>query len=152
MFPGIGGLYDVSLKFTLGRYKMVSAQVKDYAYGLYGKPPVPMDKVVQKECLRGYERGEKPSTCRPADILEPELKKAREAVKDLAKDEGDTLICALYPMTGPRFLKWKYGLEPAPASARPRTLEDVERENELIAKAKAGKLVEVQEEAPTGSY
>lgn len=132
-----------------GRYKMVSAQVKDYAYGLYGKPPVPMDKVVQKECLRGYERGEKPITCRPADILEPELKKAREAVKDLAKDEGDTLICALYPMTGTRFLKWKYGLEPVPEAARPKTLEDVEKENELIAKAKAGKLVEkIEKPAP----
>jgi len=32
-----------------GRYKMVSAQVKDYAYGLYGKPPVPMDKEVRRE-------------------------------------------------------------------------------------------------------
>ena len=132
-----------------GRYKMVSAQVKDYAYGLYGKPPVPMDKGVQKECLKGYERGEKPVTCRPADILEPELKKAREAVKDLAKDEGDVLICALYPTTGPRFLKWKYGLEPVPETARPKTLEDVEKENELIAKAKAGKLVEkVEKPAP----
>ena len=132
-----------------GRYKMVSAQVKDYAYGLYGKPPVPMDKAVQKECLKGYERGEKPVTCRPADILEPELKNAREAFKDLAKDEGDVLICALYPTTGPRFLKWKYGLEPVPESARPKTIEDVEKENELIAKAKAGKLVEkVEKPAP----
>ena len=132
-----------------GRYKMVSAQVKDYAYGLYGKPPVPMDKAVQKECLKGYGRGEKPVTCRPADILEPELKNAREAFKDLAKDEGDVLICALYPTTGPRFLKWKYGLEPVPESARPKTIEDVEKENELIAKAKAGKLVEkVEKPAP----
>ena len=132
-----------------GRYKMVSAQVKDYAYGLYGKPPVPMDKEVRKTCLRGYERGEKPINCRPADILEPELKKAREAVKGLAKDEGDVLISALYPITGPRFLKWKYGLEPVPESARPKTLEDVEKENELIAKAKAGKLVEkVEKPAP----
>ena len=52
-----------------GRYKMVSAQVKDYAYGLYGKPPVPMDKEVRKICLRGYERGEKPINCRPAGML-----------------------------------------------------------------------------------
>ena len=59
------------------------------------------------------------------------------------------MICALYPTTGPRFLKWKYGLEPAPESARPKTLEDVEKENELIAKAKAGKLVEkVEKPAP----
>ena len=132
-----------------GRYKMVSAQVKDYAYGLYGKPPVPMDKKVQKQCLKGYERGEKPITCRPADILEPEMEKAREEIKDLAKNEGDVLIYALYPTTGKRFLRWKYGLEPVPESMKPRTMEDVERENELIAKAKAGKLVEkVEKPAP----
>jgi len=132
-----------------GRYKMVSAQVKDYAYGLYGKPPVPMDKEVQKECLKGYERGERPITCRPADVLEPELEKAWKVVKDLAKDEGDVLIYALYPTTGLRFLKWKYGLEPVPDSVRPKTLEDIEKENELIAKAKAGKLVEkIEKPAP----
>jgi pyruvate carboxylase subunit B len=130
-----------------GRYKMVSAQVKDYAYGLYGKPPVPMDKKVQKQCLKGYERGEKPITCRPADILEPEMEKAREEVRDLARDEGDVLIYALYPTTGQRFLKWKYGLEPVPESMKPKTMEDIERENELIAKAKAGKLVEKTEKS-----
>ena len=128
-----------------GRYKMVTGQVKDYAYGLYGKPPVPMDKKVQKQCLKGYERGEKPITCRPADILEPEMEKARAEVKDLAKDEGDVLIYALYPTTGERFLKWKYGLEPVPDSMKPKTMADVEKENELIAKAKEGKLVEKAE-------
>jgi len=132
-----------------GRYKMVSAQVKDYAYGLYGKPPVPMDKEVQRECLKGYERGEKPITCRPGDILEPEMERAREAVSGIAKDEGDVLIYALYPTTGLRFLKWKYGLEPVPESAKPKTIEEIERENELIAKAKAGKLVEkIEKPAP----
>jgi pyruvate carboxylase subunit B len=117
------------------------------AYGLYGKPPVPMDKKVQKQCLKGYERGEKPITCRPADILEPEMEKAREEVRDLARDEGDVLIYALYPTTGQRFLKWKYGLEPVPESMKPKTMEDIERENELIAKAKAGKLVEKTEKS-----
>lgn len=132
-----------------GRYKMVSAQVKDYAYGLYGRPPVPMDKEVQKKCLKGYPRGEKPITCRPADILEPEMKKVREEIKDLAKDEGDVLIYALYPTTGRRFLKWKYGLEPVPESVKPKSHEDIEKENELIEKAKAGKLVEkVEKPAP----
>jgi len=125
-----------------GRYTMVSSQVKDYAYGLYGKPPVPMDKKVQKQCLKGYERGEKPITCRPADILEPEMEKARVAVKELARTEGDVLIYALYPTTGERFLKWKYGMEPVPESMKAKTMADIEKENELIAKAKAGKLIE----------
>ncbi len=125
-----------------GRYKMVSGQVKDYVYGMYGRPPAPIDPEVQKTILKGYEKGEKPITCRAADLLEPEMEKAKEATKNIAKDIGDVLIYALYPQTGMRYLRWKYGLEPVPDSVKPKTLEDVERENELIKKAKEGKLVE----------
>jgi len=126
-----------------GRYKVISQQVKDYVYGLYGKPPAPIDSKVQEIVLKGYERGEQPITCRPADVLEPELDKAKEATKDIAKDIGDVLIYALYPTTGMRFLRWKYGLEEPPPETKAKTLEDIKREDELIAKAKVGKLVEV---------
>jgi len=125
-----------------GRYKMISDQVKDYCYGLYGKPPAPIDPKVQKIVLKGYKLGETPITCRAADILEPELEKAKEATKDIAKDIGDVLTYALYPTTGMRFLRWKYGLEDPPPETKPKTLEEVKREDELIAKAKAGKLGE----------
>ena len=133
-----------------GRYKMISDQVKDYCYGLYGKPPAPIDPEVQKIVLKGYERRGTPITCRAADILEPELDKAKEATKDIAKDIGDVLIYALYPTTGMRFLRWKYGLETPPPEVKPKTMEDVKREDELIAKAKAGKLAE-KEAPPKGS-
>jgi pyruvate carboxylase subunit B len=137
------------LNVLFGRYKMISKEVKDYVYGLYGKPPVPIDAEVQKIVLKGYERGEKPMTGRPADILEPELAKAREATKDIAKDIGDVLTYALYPQTGMKFLKWKYGLETPPPETKSKTLEDVKREDELIAKAKAGKVAEkVEMKAP----
>jgi len=125
-----------------GRYKMISDQVKDYCYGLYGKPPAPIDPKVQKIALKGYSRGETPITSRAADILEPELEKAKEATKGIAKDIGDVLTYALYPTTGMRFLKWKYGLETPPPEVKPKTLEDVKREDELVAKVKAGKLAE----------
>ncbi len=128
-----------------GRYKMISRQVQDYVYGLYGKPPTPIDPEVQKIALKHYERGQTPITCRAADVLEPELDKAKEATKDIARDIGDVLIYALYPTTGMRFLKWKYGLEAPPPAVKPKTIEDVKREDELIAKAKAGKLVEKEE-------
>jgi len=124
----------------IGRYKLMSRQVRDYVYGLYGKPPAPIDPEVQKIALRGYPRGETPITCRAADVLEPELDKAKEATKDIAKDIGDVLTYALYPTTGMRFLRWKYGLETPPPETKPKTLEDVKREDELIAEAKAGKL------------
>jgi pyruvate carboxylase subunit B len=133
-----------------GRYKMISDQVKDYCYGLYGKPPAPIDPQVQKIVLKGYERGETPITCRAADMLEPELDKAKEATKGIAKDIGDVLIYALYPTTGMRFLRWKYGLETPPSEIKPKTLDDVKREDELIAKVKAGKLAE-KESSPKGS-
>ena len=131
-----------------GRYKVISEQVKDYVYGLYGKPPVPIDPEVQKVILKGYERGDQPITGRAADMLEPELDKAAQATKNLAKDIGDVLIYALYPTTGMRFLRWKYGLEQPPPETKPRTLEDVKREDELIARVKAGKLFEKVEAAP----
>ncbi len=97
-----------------GRYKMVSREVKDYVYGLYGKPPAPIDPEVQKIVLKGYERGDEPITCRAADTLLPELDKAKEATNDIARDIGDVLIYALYPTTGMKFLRWKYGLEAPP--------------------------------------
>ena len=124
------------------RYKMITAQVKDLCYGLYGKTAVPIDPEVQKKALKGYKRGEQPITCRPAEVIEPELEKAKEEIGDLAKDIDDLVLYAIYPVTGKRFLKWKYGLEPAPPEVMPRTMEDVEKEKELIKKAKAGELVE----------
>ena len=102
-----------------GRYELVSQQVKDYAFGLYGQPPLPMDKAVQKIALKGYERGTRPTKGRPADILEPEMDAAREATKEIAKNDGDVLIYALYPVTGLRFLRWKYGLEEPPPDVSP---------------------------------
>ncbi len=131
------------------RYKMITAQVKDLCYGLYGKTPVPIDPEVQKKALKGYPRGETPYTGRPADILEPELEKAKQEIGDLAKDMDDLLIYALYPVTGKKFLRIKYGLEEVPEELKPKTMEDVKREQELIEKAKKGLLVEkVEKEAP----
>ena len=124
------------------RYKMITGQVKDLCYGLYGKTAISIDKEVQKKALKGYERGEKPIECRPAEVLEPELDKAKEEIGDLAVDLDDALIYALYPVTGKRFLKWKYGKEQPPADVKARTLQDAAAEQELIKKAKAGLLVE----------
>jgi pyruvate carboxylase subunit B len=129
-----------------GRYKMISGQVKDYVYGLYGRSPAPIDPEVQKIVLKGYDKGDKPITCRPGDILKPEMEAAKTATKGIAKDIGDVLVYALYPTTGLRYLKWKYGLETPSADTRAKTLEDVKKEDELISKVKAGKLAE--KEAP----
>jgi len=129
------------------RYKMITAQVKDLCYGLYGKTAVPINPEVQKKALKGYSRGEEPITCRPAEVLEPELEKAKKDTEGLAVDLDDVLIYALYPITGKKFLKWKYGKEQPPKEVQARTLEDAKAEQELLKKAKAGKLVEIPEKA-----
>ncbi len=124
------------------RYRMITDQVKDLCYGLYGRTAAPINPEVQKKALKGYPRGETPITVRAASVLEPELEKAKEATRGIAKDIDDVLIYALYPVTGLRFLKWKYGLETPPEETRPITLEEVRRQEELVAKAKKGLLVE----------
>ena len=130
------------LNVLFGRYKMISKEIKDYCFGLYGKPPAPINPEVQALALAGYERGQQPITCRAADLLEPELEQAKEATKAIARDIGDVLTYALYPTTGMRFLKWKYGVEAPPAETKAKTLDEVKRENDLAAKARKGHLVE----------
>jgi len=123
------------LNVLFGKYKMVTNEVKDLVFGLYGKTPTPVDPEVQKKVLKGYKRGDTPVTGRAADYLEPELDKVRERVEGLAKDDYDVLIAAIYPNTGKQFLKWKYGLEEKPASVKPKTLEDIRKEDEAMAAA-----------------
>ena len=123
-----------------GRYKSISSQVKDYLYGLYGRPPAEVDGDLVKEALKDYSRGQTPITSRPADLLEDEMKKAEVDTKDLAKGVEDALVYALFPTTGMRYLKWKYGKEKPPAEVKAKTLEDVKKEDELVKNAKAGKL------------
>jgi pyruvate carboxylase subunit B len=139
---GIQTVNNVLFDTPNERYKMITAQVKDLCYGLYGKTAIPIDPEVQKKALKGYPRGETPITVRPADVLEPELDKAKQEVEGLAKDLDDVIIYAMYPTTGKRFLKWKYGQEEAPADVKPKTFDDVKAEEELVKKAKSGLLVE----------
>ncbi|PIE62997.1 MAG: carboxylase [Desulfobacter postgatei] len=124
------------------RYKMITSQVKDLCYGLYGKTAVPIDPKLQKKALKDYERGEEPITCRPAEVLTPELEKAREEIGDLAVDEEDLMLYALFPVTGKTYLMRKYGKEQVPEDFKPITLEDVKKQEDMIKKAKSGKLIE----------
>jgi oxaloacetate decarboxylase alpha subunit/pyruvate carboxylase subunit B len=130
------------------RYKMITGQVKDLCYGLYGKTAVPINPELQKKALKGYARGEKPITCRPAEVLEPELEKAKAEIGDLAVDLDDLILYAQFPVTGKKFLEWKYGKSEPPASVKPITMEEVRKKDEIIKKAKAGKLIEPKGETP----
>ena len=96
------------LNVLFGRYKVITQQVKDYFYGLYGRSPAPVNPEIQRLALAGYPRGETPIDCRAADTLEDEMAKAREETKGIARTAGEILIYALYPQTGMEFLKKKY--------------------------------------------
>ncbi|ETR73251.1 MAG: Pyruvate carboxylase subunit B [Candidatus Magnetoglobus multicellularis str. Araruama] len=122
------------------RYKMITAQVKDLCYGLYGKTAIPIDSDVQKKALKGYSRGETPIDTRPAAVLEPELEKAKEEIGELAVDQDDLILYTIYPVTGKKFLKWKYGKEPAPENVTPRTLDDAKAMIETLKKIRKGDI------------
>jgi pyruvate carboxylase subunit B len=126
---------------------MISKEVKDYCWGLYGRSPAPIDEDIRKMILKGYEKGETPITGRAADMLQPELEEAKAESREFARTIQDVLLYAQYRTTGARFLKYKYGIDKTipedwkPPRA-PRTMEEIKQEDELIARAKAGKLVE----------
>ena len=131
-----------------GRYELVNGQIKDYFYGLYGRPVADADPDVAKAALEGYERGDSPITVRPGDLIEPEMESAREAVKELSTDLDDVLTYAIYPTTGMKFLRIKHGLDPVPDEMKPPT-EAAAAASPRQAAAPAA--VEPLEEAPPKS-
>jgi oxaloacetate decarboxylase alpha subunit/pyruvate carboxylase subunit B len=67
------------------RYKMITGQVKDLCYGLYGKTAIPIDPELQKKALKGYERGEEPIEEIKAENELVKLAKLGKLVKKVEK-------------------------------------------------------------------
>lgn len=67
------------LNVALGRYKMIPREVKDLVLGKYGRTPAPIDPEVKRLAIGNAE----PITCRPADLIPPQLDNFR---KRLAED------------------------------------------------------------------
>ena len=82
------------------RYKVVPSEIKDYVRGLYGASPAPIDADV-KQLIIGDEE---PVTCRPADLIEPQLPRLREEIFQYAKCDEDVLSYALFPEQARDFL------------------------------------------------
>ncbi|MDK2817026.1 MAG: hypothetical protein PWR22_1655 [Moorella sp. (in: firmicutes)] len=82
------------------RYKMVTREVKDYMRGLYGQPPVPVNEEVRRKIIGDEE----PITCRPADLLEPQLPAARKEIAPYMEKEEDVLSYAIFPAVAKQFL------------------------------------------------
>lgn len=137
---GVQTVNNVLFDSYEGEYAQITKEVKDLCYGLYGKTTMPINPEVQKKALAGYERGEEPITVRPGSIIEPELDQVKKDFASIAKDIDDEVLCALYPVTGKKFLQWKYSNQPLPEEWQGKTLEQVAKEDELVRKALSGEL------------
>jgi len=87
------------LNVLMGRYKMVSKESKGLLRGEYGKLPGEVNEEVRRMAIGDDEV----ITCRPADLIEPELPKYKEETKDFAKSEEDVLSYALFPQVAKKF-------------------------------------------------
>ena len=85
------------------RYKMITKESKGLLKGEYGQLPGEVNAEVRKKAIGDEEV----VTCRPADLLKPELKKYEEEAKDVAKCEEDVLSYALFPQVARKFLSEK---------------------------------------------
>ena len=92
------------------RYTTISKETAGVLKGQYGATPAPVNAVLQARVLDGAE----PVTCRPADLLEPEVEKQTEELQNLAIEKrirladdviDDVLTYALFPQMGIRFLQ-----------------------------------------------
>ena len=86
------------------RYKMVPKESKGLLRGEYGRLPGEVNEEVRRKCIGDDEV----ITCRPADLLKPELEEYRKQAGDLARCEEDVLSYALFPQVAEKFLKEKY--------------------------------------------
>jgi pyruvate carboxylase subunit B len=102
-----------------GKYEMISGQVKEYVYGMYGRPPSVIDPEIAKTVLKDYKKGSPVIHERPANLLDPEMEKAKSEIADITDNIDDVLIYALYPTTGLKFLRIKHGLDQMPEEMKP---------------------------------
>ncbi|SDT99385.1 oxaloacetate decarboxylase, alpha subunit [Pseudomonas pohangensis] len=126
----IVGTQSVINVLTGERYKSITKETAGILKGEYGSAPAPFNKELQARVLDGAEA----ITCRPADLLEPEMDKLTAELTALAKEKGiklagdeidDVLTYALFPQIGLKFLENR---------DNPAAFEPVPTGNELVAR------------------
>ncbi|MBE6024359.1 MAG: oxaloacetate decarboxylase subunit alpha [Cellulosilyticum sp.] len=95
------------------RYKVFPKESKAVLRGEYGQLPGEVNEEVRKKAIGDDEV----ITCRPADLLAPELDKIREECKDVAKSEEDVLSYALFPQVARKFFDIRDGRTASPEAA-----------------------------------
>ena len=150
------------------RYKSISKETQGVLRGEYGATPAPVNADLQKQVL---EPGKEAITCRPADLLEPEMDKLTQALLKEAKEKNitlakgdyqvdDVLTYALFQQVGLKFLQNRNNLdafEPVPTGKESGTVKTdqgeevytvtVEGKNYVVTVANGGDISGI---APVG--
>lgn len=94
------------------RYKMVPKETKGIVKGEYGITPAPISAEIVKKIIGDEER----ITCRPADLIPPELDKIRKEAAEYIEQDEDVLTYAMFPQVAPKFFEYrkaqKYKIDP----------------------------------------
>ena len=85
------------------RYKMVTKESKKLLSGEFGQTVKPFDKEVQKKCIGDT----KPITCRPADLIPPQLPKFEKECAQWKQQDEDVLSYALFPAVAKDFFEYR---------------------------------------------
>ncbi|MDO6695767.1 sodium-extruding oxaloacetate decarboxylase subunit alpha [Aliiglaciecola sp. 3_MG-2023] len=160
----IVGSQSVLNVLTGERYKSITKETAGVLKGEYGATAAPVNAELQARVLDGQE----PITCRPADLIEPELAALTTELTDIAQQQNitladeqvdDVLTYALFPQIGLKFLQNRGNpdaFEPAPtgeSEAKPQATSVVAAPAEGKAESYSvrvdGKSYEV-EVAPSG--
>ncbi len=102
------------------RYSMITEETRNYARGLYGHSPAPMNAKLKKKILGK----EKAVTCRPADLLKPMLPSITDDIPpEFIQAEEDIISYGLFPEVALDYFKWRA----LPTEERPSAPADLER-------------------------
>ncbi len=85
------------------RYKMVTKESKKLLSGEFGQTVKPFDPKVQKKCIGDV----KPITCRPADLIKPQLAELEKEMAQYKQQDEDVLSYALFPQVATEFFKYR---------------------------------------------
>ncbi|ENF7574806.1 biotin/lipoyl-binding protein, partial [Salmonella enterica] len=131
----IVGTQAVLNVLTGERYKTIAKETAGILKGEYGHTPVPVNAALQARVLEGSA----PVTCRPADLLKPELAELEADVRRQAQEKGitlagnaidDVLTVALFPQIDLKFLENRHNpaaFEPLPQAEAAQPVAKAEK-------------------------
>ncbi|WP_124067555.1 oxaloacetate decarboxylase subunit alpha [Clostridium sp. E02] len=103
------------------RYKMVTKESKKILMGEFGQTAKPFNEEVQKKIIGD----EKPITCRPADLIKPQLAHFEKECAQWKQQDEDVLSYALFPAVAKDFFEYREaqqtGVDAAAADKKNKT-------------------------------